>query len=134
MSIITIIVILVAVIVVVATIIFMNLYENSYFARNKFEELARRYYETSLYDNFLSEHKGEDLSVAFEKYAEFGFDIKLRQLLNSEYLMNGQNYRAYFETNVYTCDTNASSAKFIPYAPFGKKDYNLEIKLECTKN
>ena len=133
-SIITVAMILIAVLAVVAAVIFTNLYENSYFAEKKFDELARQYYENSLYPNFISEHKNESLEQAFEKYKNPGFEIKLRQLLNDAFLNDNQNYRTYFETSSYSCDTNTSTATFIPYAPFGKTDYRLEISLDCSKN
>lgn len=133
-SIVTVAIILVTVFAVIAAVIFSNLYENSYFAEQKFNELARKYYETSLYDKFVEGHKDESLEKAFEKYTQNGFEVKLRQLLNDAFLNDGQNYRTYFETNSYSCDTNNSVVRFIPYAPFGKTDYQMDIKLKCSKN
>ncbi len=128
---ITIILIIMTIIVVVATIIFNHLSENHYFADKKFEELARSYYENSLYENFVKEHDGEDLSEAFSKYKN-GFNIKLRQLLNYEFLEHNSNYRSYFDTDKFTCDTNTSHVIFKPHAPYGKKDYDAEFNLDCS--
>lgn len=129
---ITVFVIITGIIVVAAAIIFTNLYNNTYFADKKFEELSRKYYEDTYYEEFIVEHDGEDLGEAFSKYYS-GIRIKLRQILNSEFLNNNQNYRSYFDTNSYTCDTNTSNAVFWPRAPYGKKDYDVEFHLDCTK-
>ncbi len=129
---ITVFVIIVGILVVVASIIFTNLYHNSFFAEQKFDEIARNYYENTYYEEFLSEHNGEDLGEAFSKYHN-GITVKLRQILNTEFLNNNKNYRSYFDTESYTCNTNTSTAKYLPHEPYGKKDYDLELNLKCEK-
>ena len=129
---ITVFVIVVGILVVAATVIFTNLYHNNFFADKKFEELSRKYYEDTFYEDFIVEHNGEDLETAFSKYRN-GIKIKLRQVLNAEFLNHGQNYRSYFETESYSCDTNESAAVFRPRAPYGKKDYDVEFDLKCSK-
>lgn len=116
----------------VGAVVYTNLYENHFFADRKFEELARNYYENSLYENFITEHDGEDLSKAFSVYKN-GFTVRLRQLLNYEFLEHNQNYRTYFETENFSCDTNKSYVKFIAHEPYGKKDYDAEFNLDCVK-
>ena len=130
---ITVFLIAVGILVSVATIIFTHLYTNTYFADRKFEEISRDYYENTLYEEFIAEHNGEDLGEAFSKYRS-GFTVKLRQILNSAFLKDNQNYRSYFDTESYSCDTNTSTAKFMPRAPYGKKDYDAEFNLVCSKS
>ncbi len=125
-------IILVAIIAVVVTVIVTNLFENHYFANQKFEELSRNYYENSLYESFITEHSGEDLGEAFSKYTS-GFTVRLRQILNFEFLEHDANYRSYFDTDSFTCDTNKSNVVFKPHAPYGKKDYDAEFNLICSK-
>ena len=125
--------IFVAVLAVVGLIVYIKLYENTFFAERKFEELSRKYYEDSLYENFIVEHDGEELAEAFSGYKN-GFTIKLRQILNHEFLQNNVNYRSYFETDSYSCDTNKSTAIFKAHEPYGKKDYDVEFNLVCDKN
>lgn len=125
-------VVVVGFLVAAASIIYANLFKDNFFADKKFEELARNYYENELYENFIVEHEGEDLGVAFSKYTK-GFTVKLRQLLNNEFLKNNQNYRSYFENSNYSCDTNSSFARFIPKEPYGKTDYDIELNLNCNK-
>jgi hypothetical protein len=125
-------VVIVAVAAVVFTVVFTNLFENKFFAEKKFEELSRNYYENSLYENFIMEHNGENLDEAFEKYKS-GFIVRLRQILNYEFLEHDANYRSYFNTDSFSCDTNTSSATFKPHKPYGKKDYDVEFHLNCSK-
>ncbi len=119
-------------IIVLATMIFSNLYEKRYFAQNKFEQLARLYYEENLYPKFISTHAGDPLDKMFEKYRSSGFTVQLRQILNSEILEKNQDYQKYFNNKKFSCDTNASNVIFRPIAPFGKKNYNPEFNLICN--
>ena len=126
-------IIVVAVLAIAGTVVYMNLYRDTFFAQRKFEEISRDYYENGLYEEFITEHSGEDLEEAFSKYPT-GFIVKLRQILNWEFLEKNTNYRTFFSTDVYTCDTNISAATYKPHAPYGKKDYNIELNLECNKD
>lgn len=128
----TVILILVGIVAAALAIVFTHLYDNSYFAEKKFEELAKNYYENTLYEDFITDHDGEDIGEAFKKIPT-GFRVKLRQILNSEFLNSNQNYRSYFDTKSYTCDTNTSDVVFKPHEPYGKKDYDMEITLNCVK-
>lgn len=129
---ITFVVVLVGLLTAAGAVIYTNLYEENFFADKKFEELSRNYYENSLYENFITEHDGEDLAKAFSIYKK-GFTVRLRQILNYEFLEHNQNYRTYFDTDSYSCDTNKSYVKFTAHEPYGKKDYDAEFNLVCDK-
>ena len=130
---ITILLIIVGVLVAGASIIFTRLYSDNFFAEKKFEELSRKYYEEKIYTDFISEHNGEDIAEAFSKLDNGTITVKLRQILNYEFLEHDANYRGVFETDVFSCDTNNSKAIFTPRSPFGRKDYEVEFQLECEK-
>lgn len=125
-------VILIGLVVAAGSVVYANLYKNHFFVDKKFEEMSRNYYENSLYEDFIKEHDGEDLKDAFEPYKN-GFTIRLRQLLNYEFLEHNQNYRTYFETESFSCDTNKSYVKIKAHEPYGKKDYDTEFVLVCDK-
>ena len=131
---ITIALILVVIITVIAAIFLSNLQDQNYFLEKNFEKISRNYYEETLYPQFIAEHEGESLEEAFDKYQTNGFTVHLRQILNYELLTNGSNLRSSFEGDDFSCDTNSSTAKFIPYAPFGKTDYAAEFNLDCTRD
>lgn len=126
-------VIIVGLLVAVAAVVFTNLYKNTFFAEKKFEEITKHYYEDNLYETILLENGGENLEDVFKKYPS-GITVKLRQALSWEFLENNMNYRSFFETDAFSCDTNESTAKFTPRAPYGKKDYDVEFGLKCNKN
>lgn len=126
--------IFITLITVVAAVVIYKLQDKNYFVNQKFEILAKNYYEEVVYPEFVAEHSGEPLEKAFDKYQNNGFTIRLRQILNYEFLNKNNDYRSVFEGDNFSCDTNSSSAKFIPYAPFGKTDYNAEYTLNCTND
>ena len=126
-------VIIVGLLVAVAAVIFSNLYKNTFFAEQKFQEITKHYYEDNVYETILVENNGESLENIFKKYPS-GIYVKLRQALSWEFLENNMNYRSYFETDAFSCDTNTSTAKFTPRAPYGKKDYDVEFNLKCNKS
>lgn len=126
-------VILIGLLVSVGAVIFTNLYKNTFFAEQKFQEITKHYYEDELYESILTENNGDNLETVFKKYPS-GVRVKLRQALSWEFLENNTNYRSYFETEAFSCDTNASVAVFTPRAPYGKKDYDVEFNLQCQKN
>lgn len=113
--------------------IFKTLDENHYFAERKFEELARKYYEETLYPKFLADHGGNNLGDEFAKY-QSGFTVKLRQILNHELLEHNKDYRKVFETEAFRCNTNSSGVIFKARAPYGKTDYVADFKLNCNKH
>ena len=63
----TVFLIIIGLIAAALAIIFTHLYDNSYFAEKKFEELAKNYYENTLYEDFITDHDGEDIAEAFKK-------------------------------------------------------------------
>lgn len=126
-------VIFVGLLVAIGSVIFTNLYQNSFFAEKKFDELARSYYEDNLYETTLLENEGQELGEIFGKYRN-GFKVKLRQVLSYEFLEHNVNYRTYFETEAFSCDTNETYATFMPHEPYGKKDYDVTFNLKCSKN
>ena len=130
----TIFLIILTALVAAGAVIFSNLYKDMYFANQKFEELSRNFYENYLYENFLNEHSGENLEAAIKNYTVEGFRVKLRQILNYEFVEHGTNYRSYFETETFSCNTNGSWATFYPRAPYGKKDYEPKFELSCEKS
>ncbi|MBQ2638473.1 hypothetical protein IJF91_00165 [Candidatus Saccharibacteria bacterium] len=126
--------IFITVLTVIIAIFVQNLQDKNFFVNQKFESLSKSYYEEVLYPEFIEEHKNESLESAFEKYKNNGFTVRLRQILNYEFLNKNNDYRSVFEGNNFSCDTNSSTAKFVPRSPFGKTDYDAEFNLICTND
>ena len=92
--------------------------------------LAKDYYENYYYDVFTENLPEEDYLVAFTTYSEYGFPkVYLRELL----LFNDAKHassRGYFEGQ-YLCNTNRTGVTFIPYAPYGRTDYEIKYTYDC---
>lgn len=130
-----IILIFIAVATVIAAVVWFKLQDENYFLKQHFEKISRNYYEEVIYPQFIDEHSDQSLEEAFDRYQNNGFTVRLRQILNYQYLTNDYaDLRSTFKGDNFSCDTNSSTAKFVPYAPFGKTDYNAEFELNCTRD
>lgn len=131
-------IVITCVIVVVAALFVRKNITSTKLAEQKFEELARDYYENDFYKRFIRDHvKDEndtDLEKYFGKYAQMGFSpVKLRKLLDySE--RNNKDMKKYFEYEKFSCDTNGSYVIIKPKAPFGAKDYELKSAISCKES
>lgn len=124
-----------AVIFVCIFLVFFNLVAHAVLdpqklAENEMQRLAKDYYENYYYDAFISSLPDEDYSIAFTTYSEYGFPkVYLRELLLFD---DGRHTdsRQYFEGQ-YLCNTNRTSITIIPYAPFGRTDYEVKYDYDC---
>ena len=102
-------------------------------AKQKFEELAVKYYETYYYDRLVESVEPEQFEQQMAKYEQTGFQpVLLRQLLlyqNGKY----NDYKGYFEKDGFNCDKNETSATFYPVKPYGRNDYTVEYSYKCEK-
>ncbi len=99
-------------------------------AEGELEMLAKDYYENYYYDVFTNSLPDEDYLVAFTTYSEYGFPkVYLRELLLFDDGKHAES-RPYFEGQ-YLCNTNRTSVTIIPYAPFGRTDYEVRYSYDC---
>ena len=117
---------IVACVVVVGWMVFATFYfQKDVVAARSLDNIAKDYYENYFYERFLG---GREASAeVFKNHTEHGFtDVKLRQLLSFDRSRNAK-YADDFEI----CDKKNSWIRIKPVAPFGKKDYTIETKLDC---
>lgn len=129
---------IIAAFVILGTLCFANLYLSEHKADRQAKLIAKDYYENNLYPAFINSKKLEnasedELSKAFEDYEREGWNIKLREVLNYEFLENDKDYRPNFDSEAEKCDTNTSTFKFTPKSPYKKTSYDLEINLDCEE-
>ena len=99
-------------------------------AENEMQKIAKDYYENYYYDQFIQNVPENELDIAFATYTDYGFPrVYLRELLLFDNSRHASS-RPYFEGQ-YTCNTNTTAIKIIPYAPFGKTDYEIEYIYDC---
>lgn len=129
------------IVILIATVtVAGSLWANQYFspagrAGRELQALAKDYYENFFYDLLLRESKsgGEtDLEKIFEPYAKHGMQpILLRQLLLFDEGRH-ESSRKEFINDSYSCDTNKTSVRITPIAPFGRTDWKAEYNLSCV--
>ncbi|MBR3264306.1 hypothetical protein IKF94_03735 [Candidatus Saccharibacteria bacterium] len=99
-------------------------------AENELQSLAKDYYENYYYDVFTEQLPESDYLVAFTTYSEYGFPkVYLRELLLFDDSRHADS-RPYFEGQ-YSCNTNRTSVTIIPYAPYGRTDYEVKYDYDC---
>ena len=128
------------IVIIVATVVVVgSLWSNQYFspanrAKRELEILTKDYYENFFYDLILREGgDNKNLTEIFQPYNENGMQpVLLRQLLlfdNSRH----ESSRKEFINDFYKCDTNATSVRITPVAPYGRNDWTAEYNLSCEK-
>lgn len=101
-------------------------------AKEALAKLARDYYIESLYPNTLGNHINDPATV-LSRFTETGLPlVRLRQLL----LYSDEKralYYQYLSNEYYACDTNLTTLRYIPYEPYGPRDYTIEYNYSCEK-
>lgn len=95
-------------------------------------KLSAEYYEDYFYENLTHSARFQDDKIfnsVMEKYHTYGLaPIRLSDLLLYDNQKNA-NYREYLTKY---CDENATTIKFYPESPYGKKDYRVDITYACN--
>ncbi|MBQ3310071.1 hypothetical protein IJG73_01350 [Candidatus Saccharibacteria bacterium] len=129
----------VTVILIAAVAVAGSLWCNYYFspaerAGRELEKLTKDYYENFFYDLVLKEGgEGVDLAELFAPYEKGGGmqPVLLRQLLLFDSGRH-ESSRKEFINDSYRCDTNTTSVRIKPTAPYGRNDWTAEYNLSCT--
>lgn len=92
-------------------------------------EISEDYYENYLYEKFSkSDSFKNDPDKTMELYSQYGFTpVDLKTLL----LYDNQKNAKYSEELRKYCSVEATSVKFYPESPYGKKDYRVEYSYSC---
>ncbi len=117
--------------VVIFTLV-MQIWANPWhMTENKMQSLAKEYYEEYYYPQLLS--SGNNLTTMLSKYQESGLPlVYLRQMLLYDDAKNHDKLK-YFQNSKINCNTNVTGARFIPFEPYGVKDYRIEYVWSCEK-
>lgn len=98
-------------------------------AMKTLDQLADDYYVDYLYPNTLGQHLDDPASV-LSKFTESGLPtIRLRQLLYSNDAT--ADSASIFSNPYFHCDTNQTSVRYYPVAPFGPRDYTAKFTYSC---
>ena len=126
--------ILLTVIVLCAVGVIALLFSKTYFApenqlQRELEALATDYYENYLYENYFLNVPESDRTAEFEQYLTRGMEpIYLRELLSHAKNLHPNSAQIFQSAG---CDTNSTSVKYFPDAPYEKSDFHAEYKFSC---
>ena len=105
-----------------------------YATEREINALAKDYYENYFYDKLVENAGDNSISDIMSAYAEKGMEpVKLRQFFVYDNARH-QDSEKIFTTAEYPCNTNTSTVRYTPVAPYGKTDYTYEVNLSCKKS
>lgn len=122
-------IILAIAVIVTIVIVVSNNRTNEKTLNEKLEELAATFYEDFYYDAMVKNYGVDQVA----KYANVGIKVSLDNLIRSSGLDKDQELTKFF-TNSKTnkeCDKDNTKVTIYPQDPYEKKDYKVEIVLEC---
>lgn len=91
--------------------------------------LADDYYTEYLYPSTLR-NQFDNPEQILSTYAAIGLpDVRLRQLLIHN---DAKEANQLLSNQYYFCDTNRTTLRYYPTAPYGPRDYRIEYKYSCT--
>ena len=98
-------------------------------AESELTELADDYYITYLYPTLLGDVFTANPEEKLQDYVELGTPTTyLRQILHFD---NDKNMTSAVIFENVACDTNSTSVRFYPVAPFGPRDYTVRFHWNC---
>ena len=95
----------------------------------KLEELGRDFYESYYYD----EHGKDDQSKKefAKKYANQGVIINLDNIVKTNYSKKQDVLNEFKNSSGQACDYKKTKVAIYPKEPYGVKDYDIKVTLEC---
>jgi len=97
-------------------------------AMRSLKTMAKDYYENYFYDRYIAKRMMGD--GVLDRYVSAGIpSVNLRQLLSFDSARHGEK-----TGDFRGCDTEKTRARLKPVKPFGRKDYELVVELECKGN
>jgi hypothetical protein len=120
-----------AVIIIVLVVLSITVFFNKErIITNKVKKMAYEYYSEYYYDSLKEGRKKEDFEKIMAKFSGIGFKISLDNIVN---IKNGK-YNEEVESlgsKKKKCDKLNTRAIIYPEKPYGKKDYRIEVELDC---
>lgn len=120
-----------AVIIIVLVILSITVFFNKErIITNKVKKMAYEYYSEYYYDSLKEGREKEDFEKIMAKFSGIGFKISLDNIVN---IKNGK-YKEEVESlgsKKKKCDKLNTRAIIYPEKPYGKKDYRIEVELDC---
>lgn len=97
---------------------------------NKVKKMAYEYYSEYYYDSLKEGRKKEDFEKIMDKYSGIGFKISLENISSIDNGKYKEEVKSFGSKNK-KCDKLNTRAIIYPEKPYGKKDYRIEVELDC---
>lgn len=97
---------------------------------NKVKKMAYEYYSEYYYDSLKEGRKKEDFEKIMDKYSGIGFKISLENISSIDNGKYKEEVESFGSKNK-KCDELNTRAIIYPEKPYGKKDYRIEVELDC---
>lgn len=97
---------------------------------NKVKKMAYEYYSEYYYDSLKEGRKKEDFEKIMDKYSGIGFKISLENISSIDNGKYKEEVESFGSKNK-KCDELNTRAIIYPEKPYSKKDYRIEVELDC---
>ena len=97
---------------------------------NKVKKMAYEYYSGYYYDSLKEGRKKEDFEKIMDKYSGIGFKISLENISSIDNGKYKEEVESFGSKNK-KCDKLNTRAIIYPEKPYSKKDYRIEVELDC---
>ncbi len=120
-----------AVIIIVLVVLSITVFFNKErIITNKVKKMAYEYYSEYYYDSLKEGRKKEDFERIMDKYSGIGFKISLENISSIDNGKYKEEVESFGSKNK-KCDKLNTRAIIYPEKPYSKKDYRIEVELDC---
>jgi hypothetical protein len=118
---------IIIVLVILSITVFLN---KERIITNKVKKMAYEYYSEYYYDSLKEGRKKEDFERIMDKYSGIGFKISLENISSIDNGKYKEEVESFGSKNK-KCDKLNTRAIIYPEKPYSKKDYRIEVELDC---
>ncbi len=97
----------------------------------KLTKMGEEFYTNFYYDEFTKDKSEEEIAESLSKFEEIGVKINLDNLLRYDNGKNQNEADTFKNEEGEACNLNNTKAIIYPKSPYGKRDYTIEVQLDC---
>jgi len=97
---------------------------------NSLKKMGEEFYTEYYYPEISKDKSSAEVTAVLEKFKDIGIKIDLDNLSRYNDGANEEEI-AKFKNNGKACNNKTTRAIIYPKSPYGKKDYKVEVELDC---
>ena len=97
---------------------------------NSLKKMGEEFYTEYYYPEISKDKSSAEVTTILEKFKDIGIKIDLDNLSRYNDGANEEEI-AKFKNNGKACNNKTTRAIIYPKSPYGKKDYKVEVELDC---